>query len=150
MRVPACLVLCLVLLFAVSSTCPAESESIGTIKSVNDSASIVRSGETIPAKVGQAVQAGDTIQTGPDGSIGLIFKDDTIISLGPDSEFIIEEFLFEPVEGDLSFVAEVIQGTVALISGQIAKLSPDSVQLEIPAATIGVRGTQILISVEGN
>lgn len=149
MKLPACLVLCLVLLWGISLPCPAGPEAIGTIKSLNNGAFIVRGGETIPAEVGQAIQAGDTIQTGAEGSIGLIFKDDTIVSLGPDSEFIIEDFLFEPVEGELSFVAEVIQGTVALISGQIAKLSPEAVQLEIPAATIGVRGTQLLISVEG-
>ncbi len=41
----------------------------------------------------------------------------------------------------------MIKGTFAYLSGLIGKLSPDTLQLEIPEATIVVRGTKLLIEV---
>ena len=91
---------------------------------------------------------GDVINSGRDGSVGLIFSDDTIISMGPSTELAVEDYLFEPVEGKLAFIARIIKGTVSYLSGQISKLSPESVKLVTPAATIGVRGTHVLVKVD--
>lgn len=129
--------------------CCAETRHAGIVKAVNNRAFIVRDGESLEAVPGMKIRIGDIVKTGDNGSIGLIFTDDTIISMGSKSEITIEEYLFEPIEGKLSFVARMIQGTISFISGQITKLSPGSVRLEIPAATIGVRGTHILVKVEG-
>jgi hypothetical protein len=60
----------------------------------------------------------------------------------------VDEYLFDPLEKELSFIARLIRGTISFLSGQIAKLSPESVQLVMPAATIGVRGTHVLIKVD--
>jgi len=129
--------------------CCAETQHAGIVKTVNRSAFVVRGGDSLEAVPGMKIQTGDIVKTGDNGSIGLIFSDDTIISMGSKSEITIEDYLFEPVEGKLSFVARVIKGTISFISGQITKLSPGSVRLEIPAATIGVRGTHFLVKVEG-
>lgn len=148
MKTAAIMILLFLLLSGVPAVCPADTAAIGVVKTVKNSAFIARGGETLPAEVGMRVEEMDVLKTGPDGSMGVIFKDDTVVSLGPDSELQLEQFLFEPAKGKLSFVARMIQGTISFISGQIAKLSPDSVRLEIPAATIGVRGTQVLIQAE--
>ena len=68
--------------------------------------------------------------------------------MGPNSEIAVDDYLFEPLEDKLSFVLRLIRGTVSFLSGQMTKLSPESVQLVMPAATIGVRGTHLLIKVE--
>jgi hypothetical protein len=94
------------------------------------------------------LSSGDTIRTGKDGSVGLIFRDDTVISLGPESEFMIEDFQFYPVKQELSFIGKLLHGTINFISGQITKLAPDNVHLETPDATLGVRGTQMLVEIK--
>jgi hypothetical protein len=94
------------------------------------------------------LKRGDVVKTGDDGSAGLIFSDDTVISMGPHTEIAVEEYLFEPVEGKLGFITRIFKGTVSYLSGQIAKLSPESVKLQTPAATIGVRGTHVLVKVD--
>jgi hypothetical protein len=127
----------------------AETQYAGIIKKVNGRAFVVRDGMRLEAFRGMRIRIGDMVKTGDDGSIGLIFTDDTIISMGSKSEITIEDYLFEPFKGKLSFVARMIQGTISYISGQITKLSPGSARLEIPAATIGVRGTHFLVKVEG-
>ena len=133
------------LLFA--STASAE-EFVGFVKSLGGQATVLRDGEAQEAAVGMEIKAGDIVRTGTDGSAGLIFSDDTIVTMGPRTEFVVESYLFEPLEGRLGFVAKIWRGTISYLSGQIEKLSPGTVQLKTPAATIGVRGTHVLLKVD--
>jgi hypothetical protein len=93
------------------------------------------------------INQGDSIQTGSKSNAGLIFEDDTVVSLGSNSEMSIEEFLFDPAKKKLSFTTRLFKGTFSFISGQIAKLAPDNVKLETPDATLGVRGTKFLVKI---
>jgi hypothetical protein len=72
-------------------------------------------------------------------------KDDTRLSLGPASEARVDNFAFEPAEGNLALALRVVKGAFAYVSGRIAKLAPDAVRLEAPAAIVGVRGTTVVI-----
>ncbi len=74
--------------------------------------------------------------------------DDTTLSLGPNSEIIIKDYAFAPKEGKFAFLGRMVKGTFSYISGLIGKLSPNSIQLEIPDATIAVRGTKLLVEVQ--
>jgi len=129
--------------------CSAEIQVAGIVKSVKGRAVISRNGQSLDAANGMKILMGDVIKTTETASIGLIFDDDTVVSMGPASEMAIDEYYFAPIEGKLSFVVRFIHGTIAYLSGQISKLSPQSVRLETPVATIGVRGTQVLIKLEG-
>ena len=121
---------------------------VGTIKIAKGAASIIRQNQVIPAQNGEKVFMGDSLKTGPDGSLGMIFKDDTLVSIGPQSEIIISEFLFSPAEGKLSIVTKFLKGTAAYLTGIIAKLSPESVRFETPVANIGIRGTRFAVKIE--
>ena len=99
------------------------------------------------ASVGMEIKVGDTVRTGADGSMAMIFSDDTIITMGARTELVVDAYLFEPIEGRLGFVTSIVRGTISYLSGQIEKLSPGTVQLKTPAATIGVRGTYVLVKV---
>jgi len=127
----------------------AETKPVGIVKSIENSASIRREGKILAVEDGMAVWMGDEISTDSTGSIGIIFIDDTVLSMGPESRFVMSELLFDPAEGKLSFIGRIIQGTIAFLSGQTARLAPDSVRLETPTGMVGVRGTHILIKVEG-
>ena len=122
---------------------------VGIVRSVSMDAYILRNEKSIAAETNMKIMNGDVLKTGPTGSLGLIFDDDTLVSMGPDSEFAVEDFLFNPSEKKLSFVVRMLQGTFAFLSGQISKLVPDAVRLETPDATIGMRGTHVLVKVEG-
>jgi hypothetical protein len=117
----------------------------GKIKIASGAVFIVRAGQTIPAQAGQPVFEADTLKTGADGRLGLTMKDDTRLSLGPSSEIRLDRFAYAPAEGRLGFVLSVVRGVAAYVSGRIAKLAPDSVRLETPAAIVGVRGTSLAI-----
>jgi hypothetical protein len=78
----------------------------------------------------------------------VIFKDDTLLSIGPQSEIIISEFLFSPAEGKLSIVTRLLRGSAIYLTGIIGKLSPESVRFETPVANIGIRGTKFAVKME--
>jgi hypothetical protein len=139
----------LTLLLAAATPAMAQQPSAaGRIKVVSGPAFIVRSGGLIPAEAGQIVFEADGLRTGVDGHMGVTLKDDTRVSLGPSSELRVEHFVFAPASGSLGLVLKIVRGAVAYVSGQIAKLSPDSIRLETPAAIVGVRGTSLAIHVE--
>jgi hypothetical protein len=138
----------LLILIAVSVPVSAQpSGPVGRIKVVSGSAFIVRKGSSIPAKVADAVFETDGLSTGPDGRIGVTLKDETRISLGANSEIRLDRFLYSTADGQFAFVLRIVRGIAAYASGRIAKLSPDAVRLQTPAAIVGVRGTQLAIQV---
>jgi len=120
----------------------------GIVKSASGSVTVARGGQILEAAEGFELQVGDIVQTGRDSTAGLVFSDDTLLTMGSQTKIAVEAYLFEPVEGRMSFVMRILKGTLSYLSGQIAKLAPESVQLIMPAATIGVRGTHVLIKVD--
>jgi hypothetical protein len=117
----------------------------GRVKLVSGRAFVVHEGRPIPAKVGDVVLETDALTTGPDGRIGVTLRDETRISLGPNSEVRLDRFLYSPADGRLAFVLKIVRGLATYASGRIAKLKPDAVRLETPAAIVGVRGTRLAI-----
>jgi hypothetical protein len=126
----------------------APSPIIGTLQRVIGTAAVVRQDQILPAKAGLEIHANDTLRTGADGSIGVVFDDDTLLSLGPGSVLIIDEFVYAPRQGKLSLVFRMLKGTAVYLSGLIAKLAPDSVLFVTPSASVGVRGTKFAVKVE--
>jgi len=120
----------------------------GSIKTVRGTATIVRGSQPIAVALGTRVYRNDTLKTGADGSLAMVFRDDTLLSIGPDSELVVNEFLYSPAEGKLSLVTRMLKGTAAFVSGIIGKLAPASVRFETPVATIGLRGTRFAVRIE--
>ena len=125
------------------------SPAVATIQKLSGTTTVVRQGQTIPATMGLEIWENDTLRTGPNGSIGIVFNDDTLLSLGPESIFVIDEFVFAPREGKFSIVFRMLKGTAAYLSGLISKLSPDSAHFKTPTASIGIRGTRFVVKVAG-
>jgi hypothetical protein len=140
-----------VLTLLLAATAPAlaqEQAAAGRIKLVSGAAFIVRGTETIPARAGELVFAADGLRTGEAGSVGVTLKDDTRISLGPNSEVRLERYVYAPGTGGLGMVLKFVRGVSAYVSGRLARLAPESIRLETPAAIVGVRGTTLAIRVE--
>jgi len=138
----------LALVFAAAPAfAQAPQNAAGRIKVASGSVFIVRAGTLVPAQAGQEVFEADGLKTGADGRLGITLKDDTRVSLGPSSEVRVDRFVFAPAEGRMGLVLKVVRGVMAYVSGRIAKLSPDSIRLETPAAVVGVRGTTLALHV---
>lgn len=122
-------------------------ESAGSLRMTKGDVFIERGGKSIKAENGSAVYQNDTVQTGANGSVGIVFKDNSRISLGPNSRLDLKKFVFKPADNQFSMINKLTKGTASFVSGKMTKLSPESVVLETPTATIGVRGTTYNVKV---
>jgi hypothetical protein len=142
-----CLVPALVVFLSASAASAEQPEAVGRIKVASGSAFLVRGNSQMPAQAGQLLYQSDLLRTGADGSVGVALKDDTRVALGPASEIKLDRFSYAPAEGQLALVLRVVRGVAAYVSGRIAKLAPDAVRIETPAAILGVRGTTLAIRI---
>jgi hypothetical protein len=124
---------------------PACAVDIGRIKVARGQVAIERAGVSIPVSVGMRVQASDTIRTGDDSSVGITMDDDSLLSAGPNTVLVLDRYAFDPTTNQGRLDAAVNKGTLAVISGRIAKQSPDAMTVRTPTAILGVRGTSFAV-----
>ena len=123
------------------------SDFVGSVKTVSGDASILRQGTKVKVAIGDHILQEDILLTESDSTMGVIFRDDTILSLGANSEIAVTEFIFDPAHDNVSFITNMAEGSAQFITGQIAKVAPQNMRVETPLATIGIRGTRFLVKV---
>ncbi len=138
------------LLFMVNLPALADDTIIGYVKTVKGEAFVVNAGNPIKATVGTPIKAGNILRTSARASLGVTFKDNTVMSFGPDTELTVDEYVYAPNKGNLKLGASLAKGTLAYLSGAIAKIKPDAVSVKTPTGTIGVRGTHFVVKVEAD
>ena len=124
----------------------AQSADIGQVKVVKGTVTIERSGQALATNVGMRVQAGDIVRTGGDASVGITMIDDTLLSAGPNSVLTLERLEYQPTTHTGRLDTTLATGTLAVVSGRIAKQSPDAMTVRTPFAILGVRGTEFAVS----
>lgn len=124
------------------------ADAVGYVKNVSGEAVVITAGDTVKAEVGVPVHIGSVLKTAGKGSMGVTFKDETMMSFGPNTELTVDEYLYAPSEGSLRLVGSLARGSLNYISGVIAKLRPEAVAMNTPSGTIGVRGTHFAALVE--
>lgn len=124
----------------------AHAADIGQVKVSKGHVEIERHGATLPAPVGARLEAADVVKTGADGSVGITMTDDSLLSAGPDSVLELAQYAYDPTTHKGRFDASLGKGTLAIVSGRIAKQSPEAMTVRTPDAVLGVRGTEFVVS----
>jgi hypothetical protein len=144
-------IICLVVLVVcLDARLTQADDSIGAIKKINGAATVVREKGELKVNLGDPVFMKDVLKTDKNGSLGITFKDNTMISLGPNTVYTIDEYVFKASDQKMAFVSKISKGTLNFVSGNLTKMAPDAVKVKTPEATIGFRGTHCLVQVEGN
>ncbi|MEO7855262.1 MAG: FecR domain-containing protein [Rubrivivax sp.] len=125
-----------------------DSGNIGQIKVSQGQVSIERGGQAMAAPIGLRLRAADVLKTGADGSVGVTMRDNSLLSAGPNSIVSLARFEFDASTSQGRFEADLQRGTLAVVSGRIAKQSPASMSVRTPSAVLGVRGTNFVVSAE--
>jgi hypothetical protein len=126
----------------------ANAADIGQVKIAKGQVTIERQGTTLPATVGARLQVADTVRTGADGSVGITMDDDSLLSAGPNSALSLDRYAFDSTTNQGRLDTSLNKGTLSVISGRIAKQSPDAMTVRTPTAILGVRGTEFVVSAE--
>jgi hypothetical protein len=91
------------------------------------------------AMVGDLVYRGDTIETGPDGKLGVAFADGTSFSVSPNARMEVNEFVYDPHGHSNSSLMSLTKGTFTFLAGEVAHTG--SMKVDTPVGTMGIRGT---------
>jgi hypothetical protein len=118
---------------------------IGQVKTVKGPVTIERGGQTLPVTVGARVQTSDVVKTGADASVGITMIDDTLLSAGPNSILTLDRCEYDPTTSKGRFDTSLATGSLAVVSGRIAKQSPEAMTVRTPFAVLGVRGTEFVV-----
>jgi len=95
---------------------------------------------------GSKVFFGDTIFVKSKSNAQILFLDETVMTVGENTELTIDDFVYDPKTDDGNFVTNIKSGTVKFITGKISKKNPDNLEVKMPAGTLGARGTEFLVS----
>jgi len=94
------------------------------------------------------VRARDVLHTGADGSAGITFTDNTLMSFGPNTVFAVDKYSFDSTTHAGEFDGTLRQGRLAAVSGKMVKQSPESMKVRTPSSVMGVRGTEFVVQVD--
>ena len=138
------------LALAVSFAClPARADdAIGQVKTRSGDVFVQRHGKLQPLAIGEHVFQSDTVST-KKGTVGITFADDSMMSLGPNSQLALDQFSFDSTTRAGVFNTSLSKGTLAVKSGHIVQQTPEAMHIRTPAALLGVRGTEFLVRADG-
>ena len=131
---------------AVFVAASASAADIGQIKVSNGEVTVERKGELRPGAVGTRLESSDVVRTGAAGSVGITMADNSLLSAGPNSILSLDRFDFDPTSNQGRFDAQLQKGSLAVISGRIAKQAPEAMTVRTPSAILGVRGTEFAVA----
>lgn len=123
----------------------AQDAHVAFLKNVTGKVSVMRDQTQLLATPGMQLMKRDTVLSGPASSAGVVFVDGTSIAMGAFSELEISRYVFRPEDNQYDFAVALKKGRAVYASGRLAKMSPGSVEVSTPRATVGVRGTRFII-----
>jgi len=131
----------------MSSATAAPQLSVGTVNTVQGKGwSVSVGGEKFAKLEGDVVAMNEVVATGYKSGMTMSFIDSTTMKLGADAEITIDEMVYDPENGEHDSVVMTLKsGAFYFVSGKVAK---QKVTLITPTTTIGIRGTELLISVD--
>lgn len=135
-------------LFAAALTSQAAASEIGRVKAVTGDANVMRGKAVVPATPGLTLDVADVLVTGKDGRIGVTFIDNSRFAVGPNSRVSLTKFDFDDTTHKGSSLTTVDRGSLAIVSGQIAKENRDEMKVRTPTSLLAARGTKFVVDVK--
>lgn len=138
---------CTTLSVLLSPAGPSFAQTVGVTGAVNPSTTGTPPGTTVrELGTGNDVVFNERIATQATGQADILFVDRSALTVGPNSDLVIDEFVYSPETGTGKLAATATKGVFRFVGGALSK-NPDSVSIKTPAAIVGVRGGVVLLSV---
>ncbi len=124
--------------------------SAKVLSSRGEVAAVDSAGQRRRVVEGGSIYAGDVVETGLGTQAILAFRDESRITVGAASRFRIDNYVFDDKSASEGrMLTSLLKGTVRALSGLIAKANNRNVSYNTSTATIGIRGTDVLIRCTG-
>ena len=131
-------IITVLVVLAAASFKPASAQDVGTAAAVNPSAQARGAGGSRTIVIGQSIAHRERIQTASAGSVQLLFLDKTSMTVGPNSDLSIDEYVYDPTTNTGKLAATLTKGVMRFVGGQISHAG--NAQVATPNAVVGIRG----------
>jgi len=119
--------------------------NIGEVTALTGSATLSRQADNIDVTKGLKLLEKDLLKTASRSKAQVVLNDDTVITIGPESEYLFERF---QESGEVEVMMQLKRGFFKTVTGKIGKIAPQRFKIKTKAATIGIRGTQFMAYVQ--
>lgn len=124
-------------------------EPAGVAGAVSGAVDIVSPAKQIVQPVavnsGDGIVMGDGLSTGTESRLQVMLLDESAITLGPDAQLTIDEFVYDPANTNSNALsASIAKGAFRLVTGGIARQNPEGTELKLPNAVLTIRGTTVI------
>jgi len=96
------------------------------------------------------VELGARVTTGPTGRVQMLLPDETVFTIGPNSDMVVDEFVYDPDNNPKKIAVSVTKGLFRLLTGKVAHKDPANMKVKLPVGTLGIRGTDLETNVESD
>ena len=148
------LLLCLAFasLGAQAQTAPAaqvaDAPRIGTFKQVEGETWVGPAGARQAVAPGAGVDVAQRVSTGATGAATITLKDGTVLTMGPNTTMDLSKFQFNATTQEGNFLLDLLQGSVRVVTGLLARINPDLFKVQTPTSVVGVRGTDFIVETQ--
>ena len=120
------------------------SDKIARVLNVKGAAILTREGKSIGLVKDNWLYKNDRIVTKKKSSLEIKLVDNSFVNIGELSDLYMVDLVYDPIKKDGYIDLKLVTGAFRMISGNIAKLGPDLMKIDLPTATVGIRGTSIV------
>lgn len=122
-----------------------EGQRVGTFKQVEGETRIgAVEARRVPTP-GDGLREAERVSTGKTGAAVITLKDGTVLTLGPNTTVDLNKFQFDATTQKGSLALDLLQGSIRVVTGLLAKINPDQVKVTTPTSVVGVRGTDFIV-----
>jgi hypothetical protein len=122
------------------------SKIIGHVTKLVGTATAIRNGVSIILNNGDNVEKGDVVESGADSRLGITFIDGTVFGLSSNARMVLNEMVYDPNGSNNSSLLSLVSGTMTFVAGDTAKHG--DMKIDTPVATMGIRGTAVLVRID--
>ena len=131
-----------------SAPAAADTARIGTFKQIEGDTRMGRPGEQRTPTPGEGVNVHQRLSTGKNGAATIILKDGTVLTMGPNTAIDLSRFQFDSTTQQGNFVLDLLQGSVRVVTGLLARINPELFRINTPTSVVGVRGTDFIVEAQ--
>jgi hypothetical protein len=139
------LLLIIFLSFFSSLSIAAEKSSVGVISAAIGE---VYNQDGKKLSTGDKIYFGDSIVVKSNSNSQIMLLDETVMSVGSNSEIKIDEFVYDKKSQNGKILSTIKSGSMRVLTGGVSEKNPANLEIKVPAGTIGSRGTEFQASVD--
>ena len=130
------------------ATQPASTDPVGSVATLQGSAFVTHNNAATAIHMSDSIYKGDVLRTGPNGTIGITFDDDTTFTLKPNSQIAVDDFVYQQGGSNNAATFNILAGTAAFVAEEVAHSG--TMKIDTPTSTLGIRGTTGLVEIPEN